>query len=184
MDAGGISLELRSPDGTLHYSARAEDADEGLVGLHPPLLSLQPWGSRPVYGDVLFHGPQFQVIESIEGVGEDGISGELTGLELAGWADEPWVSDVAVLDGALQLALLWGSHVLGLASLPTRIGTLRWFSTDAPLELTRAILTRREITGSRTLSDILLVDDEGVPVAELCDVETHALPRRSKAAGS
>jgi hypothetical protein len=96
---------------------------------------------------------------------------------------------VPALDGALQLALLWSAHVHGLASLPTRIESLRWFERGgtetgiSPSSL-RAILTRRESSGNRTLSDVLLVDELGDSIAELCGVETHALPRRSKAASS
>jgi NAD(P)-dependent dehydrogenase (short-subunit alcohol dehydrogenase family)/acyl carrier protein len=184
VDPTTLVLELRGPDGILHYSANAVEGSENLSGLHPPLLSLQPWGERPVYGDVLFHGPKFQVIQSIEGIGEEGISGQLSGLESAGWSEEPWISDVASLDGALQLALLWSAHQHGLASLPTRIECLHWWEQPVPHARVRAILTKREISGNRTLSDVLLVDDEGSPIAELCGVETHALPRRSKAASS
>jgi hypothetical protein len=82
------------------------------------------------------------------------------------------------------LALLWSAHLHGLASLPTRIESIRWWETTIPSASIRAILTRRESSGNRTLSDVLLVDDEGEPIAELCGVETHALPRRSKAASS
>ncbi len=184
VDANTIGLELQGADGILHYSAQAVRASEELAGLHPPLLSLEPWGNRPVYGDVLFHGPEFQGIRAIEGVGEDGISGQLSGLASIAWSDEPWRSDVLTLDGALQLALLWSAHQHGLASLPTRVEYLRWWSDDATLRVARAILTKREISGNRTVSDVLLVDEEGTPIGELCGVETHALPRRSKAASS
>ena len=87
------------------------------------------------------------------------------------------------MDGALQF-LLWSAHQHGLASLPTRIEYLRWWSENATVQTVRAILTKRELAGNRTVSDILLVDEAGTPIAELCGVETHALPRRSKAASS
>ena len=66
--------------------------------------------------------------------------------------------------------------------LPTRIELIRWWKGDGTLASARAILTKREVSGNRTLSDVLLVDGDGTPIAELCGVETHALPRRSKAA--
>ena len=68
LDADTIALELHGIDGTLHYSAQAVKAADELNGMHPPLLSLVPGGDRPVYGDVLFHGPEFKEYGRLRGL--------------------------------------------------------------------------------------------------------------------
>ena len=83
-------------------------------------------------GDLLFHGPAFQMIRDIEGISEHGIVAELAGvhgLELASEQavipSELWSTDPLIFDGGLQLALLWCKRVLGGASLPTGIEEIR-----------------------------------------------------------
>ncbi|MCK6508023.1 SDR family oxidoreductase, partial [Myxococcota bacterium] len=177
-DGPGVSLalELLGPAGRRHYTAVARMGTSLSAGAAAPTLALPDWGGRPVYGDVLFHGEQFQVIADMQGLSREGGAATLRGVRQAGWQDEPWLTDVAAMDGGLQLALLWTREVLGGHSLPTGVGAVKLASdgpSDGPL---RCVLTGRGTSGGRTLSDVVLVDQAGRTVAELQAVETHLLP--------
>ncbi|MCK6551969.1 SDR family oxidoreductase, partial [Myxococcota bacterium] len=176
-DTVTLGLELRGPRGELHYSADAVmSAVRRPRSLAPEAPSVDAWGARDVYGGVLFHGPEFQVIRTLEGVSHEGGRATVAGVHAHGWPSEAWRTDSAALDGALQLALLWSEHVLGRASLPTSIERARVF-TEAPRpgELT-CLLRARARHADRAVADLYLVDGEGHLVAELAGVETHALP--------
>jgi hypothetical protein len=134
----------------------------------------EPW-TDTVYGDVLFHGPELQVIDRMEGVSAKGLRAEMQGTSARAWAED-WNTDVAAMDGGLQLALLWTKHMLGGASLPTAVG--RYEGTgellDGPI---RATLTGRVVGGSKALTDIVFETPDGRAVARLEGVETHLLPK-------
>src|SRR5581483_1924941 len=83
-----------------------------------------------VYGALLFHGPAFRVIRTIEGISDNGIAGTLVGSREMRWRDPYRACDAAMLDGGLQLARLWGIHSMGRPSLPSAVGAIGVFETD------------------------------------------------------
>jgi len=125
-------------------------------------------------GEVLFHGPSFQVLDSVKLSRPDGVTASVAGVSASDWPTEPWVLDPAALDGALQLALLWTEEVLGSRSLPTGIGHVRWYQPPTGGNLF-ATLTAREATTNRVLCDVALSDAGGDLVAEISGIETHRL---------
>ena len=98
------------------------------------------------------------------------------GREL-GW-EGAWSTDVAALDGGLQLMLLWADHVLGGLVLPTRIGSFKTYGErgllDAPV---RCVIRGRVVGSMKTVCDIAFMDGTGRMVAELEGAEAHLLPR-------
>ena len=135
-----------------------------------------------IYKDHLFHGPDFHVIDTLEGVSENSAAAILKGTKMMNWPGELWVTDAAAIDGALQLAILWGIQQTGKKSLPTRIGTYLSYSdqlTDGPV--------RCELQGSigndKSVSDIALFDQNGQLLAEPKGVrawDLRACPRRPR----
>ena len=173
-----LDLDLSDASGRPMYRAQVEMVAAGaaLDGGRPE-VRLDAWDAHPVYdGDVLFHGADFQVIEQMDGISEAGASARLRGLRASGWKPDGWRLDVAALDGALQLALLWGKQVTGGGSLPTSIAEVRMSKAPVPEGPIQCIVVGRESSRSRTLSDIVLLDDAGVRFAELRGVETHLRP--------
>ncbi len=174
-----LDLELVDDAGTPYYRATAQMLEQGPVPTANGTqdLALESWGDRVVYdGQILFHGPGFQMIRSIDGVSQNGIAAALSGVLDAGWP-QSWCTDPLALDGGLQLALLWSHHVLGRASLPTSIGELRTFSdrpSHGPLHCT---LTGRNASGQRTVSDLVFRNASGEVIAELEGLEVHLLPQ-------
>ena len=79
------------------------------------------------------------------------------------------------LDGALQLALLWGqSQGLG-RTLPTQIGALL-VHQKPPAGMQRCLLRRKHLGRHRLVVDLQLIASDGRTWAELSDVEMHVLP--------
>jgi hypothetical protein len=171
-------LELVDREGNVRYSAK------GMAERHAPQRSSLP--PRPeglerfegtVYdGVALFHGDAFQVITDSPEVGEAGLEAILEGAASRGWSGDAWVTDPALVDGGLQLALLWTCHALGGAALPTSFKRFRRFARGLARGEVKAILTGTEHQDNRSVSDVVLIDAKGKPVAELLGVEMHVLP--------
>ncbi len=162
---GQIELSLTQGE-TRHYRATLWPHTEQMPSeiLNP---ALEPWNDRPIYGDVLFHGPSFQVIEKIEGVGPTGLAGQLKKC-----------SGLLALDGALQCALLFAREKLGCATLPMRIGavTLR----PAKSKLVRCVLAGEALDENRVRSTIQLKDADGHTAICLKSVEVLRIPEAQK----
>ncbi|MCB9605484.1 MAG: SDR family oxidoreductase [Polyangiaceae bacterium] len=181
-------LELSSEHG-LHYRCTAallprgsaKPASSSASAVTQAALALDPWSGREVYdGQVLFHGPRFQVISQVAGTSEKGAVAVMQSVLESDWmTNEHWHTDPAALDGALQLALLWSQRMLGGASLPTSVAslTLHRPPTRGPLTCT---LVAQRVSGQRAVMDIALHDAAGNLLAELAGVETHQLPARPR----
>jgi hypothetical protein len=179
-----IGVELRGRNNVLHYSATVGMTEVAVVAPASEVApTLDAWTQDAVYdGHVLFHGPSFQVIDSVQGVSRDGIVGMLSGTQKSAWPGKAWRSDAAAMDGGLQLALLWSQHVLGGAVLPMAMGEYRSYRdglTDGPVQ---GIVYGRKIHDARTVSDIAFTDASGRMVAELIGVETVLRPGETNAA--
>ncbi len=174
-DGKTLELALHGENDALHYRAVAElDVNLSLPGKIPGTKKLEQW-TAPIYdGEVLFHGPEFQVIRALSGVSEEGIEGELESTHSRGWKGG-WQTDVAAFDGGLQLALLWGKHKLGAATLPTSVGSLKTYGPSLKEGPMKASLECRAVGSTKTISNIVFHDGENV-LAEMLDVETHLVP--------
>ena len=171
-----LRLELVDRSGRRRYNCRAVllDHDDAT----PPILDGAATDLPAIYeqGGVLFHGPAFQVLHDVRLHAGAGLTASVAGVVDRGWPGEPWITDPGVIDGALQLALLWSEHVLGGPSLPTSISLVRVLDRPRPGSL-RATLVGRRATTSMVRSDVVVTDADGAVVVHLEGVETHALPR-------
>jgi len=172
-----LLFALEGMDGSLHYTARIELQHEALRSkvVAEPKLELQPWQDA-IYGDVLFHGPDFHVIRTLDGVSDAGGAAVLAGVTELGWQGGWQATDAAALDGGLQLALLWGKRVLGGASLPTGVGAYQVYQKEVSAEPIRCTLERKSVDRSKAICDLRFTSAEGQLLAEMRDVETHLLP--------
>jgi hypothetical protein len=80
-----------------------------------------------------------------------------------------------VLDGALQLAFLWGLHTLNRPTLPMRIGSIDHRDGTAS-DRYRCELRVREHAADRVVCDLWLITEDGVTIATMRDVEMYAVP--------
>jgi acyl transferase domain-containing protein/acyl carrier protein len=172
-----LALSVLGTRGELHYSARAELGSEpanALDGL--PELPLDDWSGGPLYQDLLFHRGQFELIEQIDGISDQGISAQLRGVTAAQWPGQTWQIDAAALDGGLQMAVLYGQRMLGGPNLPTAIGELRSHATPTPGPIS-AVACSRRVGPAATTTDIYYSDASGRRFAEMIGVQNHALPQ-------
>jgi len=174
-DDAAVDVELCDGEGARRYSAVVElgaspqDAEPA-----PVLGGLTPMRGAP-YDGVLFHGPALQAVHSVEGVCADGLVARLRGAQELGWSQHALCSDPGLLDGALQLALLWTEHRIERASLPTSVAAVHLYRTGAVAGELHAVLRGREVSPQRVVCDVHLATADGQPVAVLHGIETHAL---------
>ncbi|CAK0780429.1 enediyne polyketide synthase [Gammaproteobacteria bacterium] len=175
-----VSLELIGEDGTRHYSARVAlvarsshwdefkpaNLDDGLF---------EDGRATAAYRESLFHGPHFRAIQSLGPVSESGLSGMLCGARALGWMDDAFVLDVPLMDGGLQMALVWGHHRLGQVSLPTRVGSFRIFQAGFVKGHVHAVLHVDSYDSLRTVSTVTWQDARGDPVAIMEGLEMHVI---------
>jgi malonyl CoA-acyl carrier protein transacylase len=173
-----IAVELLAADGSRLYSAicemkeRSPLPDRTLAA--PP--GLGPWSGAIYDGEVLFHGPAFQVIRSVDGIADSGLTATLEGVGARDWAGS-WQLDPALLDGGLQAAVLWAQRKLGAGSLPTAISSLHVYHPGPAAGIVRCVLVGREASQNRAVADAAFLASNGSVVAELRGIEVHALVR-------
>jgi NAD(P)-dependent dehydrogenase (short-subunit alcohol dehydrogenase family) len=183
--AGGVTatLELRLLDehDKPRYSAVVEMGEPPAV---PGAFSLEPrrdatggpsstWSVEQAYAEILFHRGPFRAIRSLYAVFDDSASGEVVGLRALGWPDADWCCDPALLDGGLQIALIWGRHVLGRPPLPTAMGALHLYRRGPIHSAVRCTL-RGSRTGKMQLTaDLFYSTDTGAPLAYIQGLQLH-----------
>jgi hypothetical protein len=183
-----FKIELRGQDGALHYQAVAilrETMDRPEWPhreLAPRESMFSEWPLPQAYdGEVLFHQGAFEVIRAIEGVGAEGIIGELAARD-----DEPMPEGArraTLLDGALQLAVLWLWRSAGGGSLPVAIGSIKTCGNldDGPL---RCEAVGRVKGRDRADVDLRLSKPSGEVVAEIRALELVVYFQKEFAAGA
>jgi NAD(P)-dependent dehydrogenase (short-subunit alcohol dehydrogenase family) len=175
-----LALTLPAPNGGAFYSAEVElslndPAGDQVIQSEKNGLPSWKWNVSEIYKEKLFHGPKLQVIQSLEGVSEEKATCILNGTNEMSWPDESWKNDVAMLDGGLQLAILWGEHNKNTTSLPTAIGAYKRYQNGPISGPIYCELNGKLLRNDRTLSDISFFDNQGILAATLYDVELHML---------
>ncbi|MFB9907583.1 SDR family NAD(P)-dependent oxidoreductase [Allokutzneria oryzae] len=126
-------------------------------------------------GYALFHGPQFQALRSLVCVNDSGAIAEVSGSTELGWPEDGWRTDVAALDGMLQLACVWGGVRLRAATLPMAIGEVRTYGAG-PLGAGRCVVFAGTMGSAHITCDVVLTDESGAVRAEFLDVELVRRP--------
>jgi hypothetical protein len=176
-EGGVVALELRDASGALRYAATVAVPDSRATAapLNGHELARSPWSRAELYApDTLFHGEKFQIIRAIEGISSHGARATLTTTADADWPAEAWATDLAAVDGALQLAILCGLRSLG-QTLPLRIGKIGYSGAPSEGPVHCALLVRSQ-TPERVVCDIALASAAGAPIVDLVDVEMYAVP--------
>ncbi len=138
------------------------------------------------YGEWLFHGPRFQVIEEISGLSAAGAASRVRSthpsLWLQGTAPDAagWCFDPALLDAAAQMAWLWARSFRDESALPARFGRVVRYRERFPARLHMEY--ERIATTDPTLvrANVMFFDDAGEPVMlieELDSIASAALNR-------
>lgn len=171
--AHGVRLVLLGTDGTRHYSAVARRGAPRPAAGAPATGSHAPYTGNGIYdGEVLFHGPQLQVLTGLEGVDKNGAVAGLKATPLASTTH----TDVGAVDGALQLALLWSKATHGGASLPMGVDEIAFHQAIVHPSAGKALLEGRKVSGAVNTADVVLVGEDGQPRMTLRGVRTVRRP--------
>jgi NAD(P)-dependent dehydrogenase (short-subunit alcohol dehydrogenase family) len=138
------------------------------------------------YGEWLFHGPRFQVIEHIDGLSAAGSGARVRSTHPSEWlagqsrASAGWLFDPALLDAAAQMAWLWARAYRDESALPTRFGRVVRYRDHFPSQMHMEY--ERTATTDPTLirGNVVFFDEQGEPVMmieELDSVASAALNR-------
>jgi hypothetical protein len=172
--------ELRStrPEGREVLHARAEIVLANNLPAGPPP---RPLPQLPAYElpaaeayqqGLLFHGPRMHAITQVEGCGPAGVAGWMQSAPPPGeWLRQglrsSWLADPLVLDGALQLVILWTRQQRGAANLPCHIRRYRQWRRSFPAEGTRVVVFVERSSERMALCDMDFVDGEGRLIARV-----------------
>jgi acyl transferase domain-containing protein/NADP-dependent 3-hydroxy acid dehydrogenase YdfG len=171
-------VELRGTrDGREVLHARAEivlvhDFPAPPAALPPPQLRPYPRPIEGVYADLLFHGPPMQGIESVEGVGRQGIVARARPSPApAAWLRnalrQRWLADPLALDVGFQLVILWSLEHGGAPSLPCRVGRYRQYRRSFPADGVRLVVRVSRAGDLSASADIDYLDAAGQVVARM-----------------
>jgi NAD(P)-dependent dehydrogenase (short-subunit alcohol dehydrogenase family) len=179
-------LELRDITGALRICGRLLDAEAPQPPVHvvgEKTIAL----AGPLYGEGrLFHGPAFQLIKGLVTLSAQEAFASVAGVQEAGWVTAPSPCDPAALDAGLQLALL-----AGLCGSEGEGG----MGQTLPLAIERVVLHRSPTEGpigcslrtrargaTRAVYDIVFVDAQQAPLAQLLGVQMYVVPSAASTA--
>ncbi|MEI7031857.1 SDR family NAD(P)-dependent oxidoreductase [Streptomyces pratensis] len=174
----GLEAELRGEDGLAHFRTvlNTGDGEPDAAAWGTP-DGLKPLDRADPYdGKVLFHGPRFHALRTVRGVSQYGAEATVAGLRALDWAGEHWPLDPAAVDGALQLALLWGEEVLGAATLPMAVAECRVHRRGPVHGAARCVVRGRKAHDTGARCDAALIDADGSVRLELIGVELVRRP--------
>ncbi|MBP1991653.1 SDR family oxidoreductase [Paenibacillus eucommiae] len=179
-----IQFELMDESGRVCYTGEiamtaqttvlADHENRGMSGFSPDALALQDWDGdiQQCYGDLLFHGPQFQVLLEILGISDQGIGAKLQRPQETRRAGGPWITDPIMIDGGMQLFLIWGHRILGKRTLPTKIGT---YVPGCVGKEPVYVYIRGERNGAYKITgSMLFLSEDWETIAEFHGVEFHS----------
>ncbi|GAB2661898.1 SDR family NAD(P)-dependent oxidoreductase [Nocardia goodfellowii] len=176
------AVEVAGMDGRPRYRAILEARTSGAV---PRWRTPDFTGSgpTPLYdGELLFHGPRFQSLCAVEGIGPQGAAAAVTRATALGWSDEQRSIDPAALDGALQLAVLWAADTVGFATLPMSVDRVHVYRQGQPQVPARCIVRAGAIGRDHATCDAALVDSSGSAYVELLGISLIRRPERTNPA--
>jgi NAD(P)-dependent dehydrogenase (short-subunit alcohol dehydrogenase family) len=180
----GLEMKLLDAQGQPRYSAVVQmgAAPPPQASVPEPPADAAPWPASvtQAYSEALFHRGPFAAIRSLGVLSESGASGEVLGLSALGWPAGTWRTDVAAVDGAVQIAALWARSLMGRLPLPTRIGAFRVYEGGPAKGPLRCLVHGRRTGRYSAVAEVALLDGHpagtGNLVATLEGLEFHLPP--------
>jgi len=156
-----------------------------------PVFDVPAWPLIPLskslegaYRDWTFHGPLFQRVTEIAGIGVDAMVGTVYSSStlpvLLGVSRPEWIIDPFVFDAALQLLLIWSRARNDKTALPSRFRSFTRYSQLSDQPLTCYVAVQSLAAGHALKSHVHFVDQTGRLLAVLDTMEascTGALNR-------
>ena len=187
-----LQTDLGQGRGLTHYRAVVRLEQQLPVGerCRPGSHREKSLTPQKAYGEWLFHGPRFQVIEEIAGLSSGGAATRVRSTHPSQWlqgraADSAgWLFDPALLDAAAQMAWLWARAYRDESALPARFGRVVRFREAFPARLHMEY--ERIVTDDPTLvrANVMFFDDAGDPVMLVEELESIASAALNRLGGT
>lgn len=163
--------ELRDENDRVRYTASVSGGPPRELTAPPPAVNgnagVWQWSGRACYGDPLFHGPAYQVIDSL---------GEIDSASCSGWLKLGASTEVHILlDGGLQLVGLWAWQQLGLTVMPTAIGELLLSRRPSVDERVRCSVRIARSSGSGLVTHLWFTGEDGSAIARMSEVRMYGI---------
>jgi hypothetical protein len=178
-----VPVEMQGFDNTehkmLHVQAECLLSDR-LPQEQPVIPDLQtdvsPYKNGDIYHKYLFHGPDFQGIQEVEGCSSHGIIARTKAAPHPSvWIKQPlrnhWLADPLAVDSSFQMLILWSYQHYQAASLPTAVGRYRQFQPKFPAQGGRVVAQVIRSTQNQAVANIEFLDQNGELVARMEDYE-------------
>jgi acyl transferase domain-containing protein/NAD(P)-dependent dehydrogenase (short-subunit alcohol dehydrogenase family) len=142
----------------------------------PPQVSPLTYSIPDAYRELLFHGPELQGIERIEGASESAFIGSAFPSPAPNdWFQSPlrsgWVAEPLVLDSSFQMMILWTRYQHDTGSLPCFAGRYRQYRKAFPADPTKVVIRIRRDDGKFARADVDFLDPDGRVIAQMQDYE-------------
>ena len=130
------------------------------------------------YGEWLFHGPRFQVIDAIDGLSVAGSAAQVHATHPSQWLSglspesAGWVFDPALIDAAAQMAWLWARAFRDESALPARFGRVARYREVFPERMTMVFDRVQVADDSLVRANVSFIDAEGALVMSIDDLES------------
>ena len=172
----------------MRYRAVVQMATRALEApsFDPPAWPLAPLSKslERAYSDWTFHGPLFQRVTNIAGIGSDSMLGTIyapTAAPVLAQVGRPeWIIDPFVFDSALQLLLMWSRAQNDKTALPSRFHSFTRYGSLSDQPLTAYVAVESLSGGHALKSTVHFVDQAGRLAGVLEGMEascTNALNR-------
>lgn len=163
--------ELRDENDRVRYTASVTGGPAREFTAPPPAengsAGFWQWSGRACYGDPLFHGPAYQVIDAL---------GEIDSAGCSGWLKLGASAGVHILlDGGLQLVGLWAWQQLGLTVMPTAIGELLLSRHPLVDERVQCSVRIARSTASGLVTHLWFTGKDGSAIARMSEVRMYGI---------
>jgi acyl transferase domain-containing protein len=142
------------------------------------------------YGEWLFHGPRFQVIEQIEGLSPAGAGSRVRSTLPAEWMARGatdgagWLFDPALLDAAAQMAWLWARAYRDESALPARFGRVVRYRERLPEKLYMEYERVECDDPMLVRGNVTFFDEQGEPVMAIEELDSIASAALNRMGGT
>jgi hypothetical protein len=117
----------------------------------------------------------FQAIRNAR-ISAAGAAGDVAGSRALGWAGSSWRVDPAMVDGGLQLAVLWAQRAGAGRTLPMAVRECRVYREGRVPDAVRCVVRAGSASDSGAECDVALLDADGQARVELLGVHLVRRP--------
>jgi len=191
-----VSASLQSDLGNgrvmTHYRCvvRLENSVPAAMPAHRGFHDDKALSLETAYGQWLFHGPRFQVIEAIEGLSPSGSGARVRSTMPSQWLSRRdgdargWLFDPALLDAAAQMAWLWARAYRDESALPARFGRVVRYRDQFPARMHMEYERIETADPMLVRGNVVFFDEQGEPVMAIEELDSIASAALNRLGGT